>query len=316
MDASGNANPPYGNLTLGLAPVMKSASYDNSTRILKITFDQSVMPGNLSRILLNGHAIGMSKPLGTLNGDALYLALAETSLNASDNTVRVQTGAVLDGRGAPFKINQTVPLHLPQSYTAPPQAVYSAVSGTMWLEMDGENISLNGSAITVRNSTAQIRLSDAHVMLNGVARYSGNATLSPGGDAVLHMDIPAGAIRADSGTVPATGNLAVDVFGGINTTAISGFRAGNDTISVSLMQPGLAVVASLQGISVFDIMNASARAAFVPLNLTVLDMNPVPNTDHLAVLAPGAVLFLDLADPASPKWAGVLNFTDAASHGP
>ena len=315
VDASGNANPPYGNLTLGLAPVMKSASYDNSTRILKITFDQSVMPGNLSRILLNGHAIGMSKPLGTLNGDTLYLALAETSLNASDNTVRVQTGAVLDGRGAPFETNQTVPLHLPQSYTAPPQAVYSAVSGTMWLEMDGGNISLNGSAITVRNSTAQIRLSDAHVMLNGIARYSGNATLSPGGDAVLHMDIPAGAIRADSGTVPATGNLAVDVFGGINTTAISGFHAGNDTISVSLMQPGLAVVASLQGISVFDIMNASARAAFVPLNLTVLDMNPVPNTDHLAVLAPGAVLFLDLADPASPKWAGVLNFTDAASHG-
>ena len=315
VDASGNANPPYGNLTLGLAPVMKSASYDNSTRILKITFDQSVMPGNLSRILLNGHAIGMSKPLGTLNGDTLYLALAETSLNASDNTVRVQTGAVLDGRGAPFETNQTVPLHLPQSYTAPPQAVYSAVSGTMWLEMDGGNISLDGSAITVRNSTAQIRLSDAHVMLNGVARYSGNATLSPGGDAVLHMDIPAGAIRADSGTVPATGNLAVDVFGGINTTAISGFHAGNDTISVSLMQPGLAVVASLQGISVFDIMNASARAAFVPLSLTVLDMNPVPNTDHLAVLAPGAVLFLDLADPASPKWAGVLNFTDAPSHG-
>ena len=319
LDVAGNANPPYANLTVGLtstlAPTIELASYDNSTGVLEVAFDQVVMPGNLSGILLNGHALGMLDLLDTLSGNSLYFTPNATYLNALNNTIHVLTGAVLDGDGVPFMINQTVPLHLSRAYMAPPKAVYDTASDAIWLDMDGEKISLNGSAITISNSTTQVLLSDTRTILNGIAQYWGNATISPGNATALYMDIPAGAIRADSGTVPATDSLPVEIFRSVNTAAISRFPAGNDTVSVSLMPPGLAIASSLQGISVFDMADAFNHTAFVALNTAILDMNPLPNTDYLAVLIENAVLFLNLEEPASPKWTGILNFTDAATHG-
>ena len=319
LDVAGNANPPYANLIVELtappAPTIELASYDNSTGVLEVAFDQVVMPGNLSGILLNGHALGMLDLLDTLSGNSLYFTPNATYLNALNNTIHVLTGAVLDGDGVPFMINQTVPLHLSRAYMAPPKAVYDTASDAIWLDMDGEKISLNGSAITISNSTTQVLLSDTRTILNGIAQYWGNATISPGNATALYMDIPAGAIRADSGTVPATDSLPVEIFRSVNTAAISRFPAGNDTVSVSLMPPGLAIASSLQGISVFDMADAFNHTAFVALNTAILDMNPLPNTDYLAVLIENAVLFLNLEEPASPKWTGILNFTDAATHG-
>ena len=319
LDMSGNPNPEYDNLPLGLAaprvPVVESASYTNSTGILSIRFDQIVAPGNVSKIAITDRPLDAPELLSTAGGITLHFRMDLTPPDALGGAVHVRTGSILDGNGTAYEVNQTVPLLLPEASLEPPRAVYNAATGAVWLHMDAENISLNGSAITVRNSTTQVKLSDMHALLNGVVEYSGNSTMSPDNSTALYMDIPAGAIRADSGTVPAAGNHTVDVFHRLNTTAAYSFPTGNVTTSVHLMPPGLVVAVAPDRISIFDMADTPNRAASVPLNFTILDASPMRDTGHLAVLAESAVLLLDLADPASPEWSGALSFADNASRG-
>ncbi len=318
-DASGNPNPAYDDIPLGpaapLAPVVDSASYANSTGILSVRFDQIVAPGNVSHIAVGDRPLTTSELLSTAGGMTLHFRIGQASQDVLGDAVHVRTGAILDGNGTAYVMNQTVPLYLPEAPLAPPRAAYNAATGAVWLYMDAENVSLNGSAVTIRNSTAQVALSDVRVLLNGVAEYSGNATISPGNSTVLFMDIPAGALRADSGAVPATANLTVNVFHRLNTTAVYSFPTGGDTTSVHMMPPGLVVAVAPREISVFAMADAPNRTASVPLNHTILDASPMPDMGHLAVLAEDALLLLDLADPASPRWSGALDLTNNASRG-
>ena len=318
-DASGNPNPAYADMPLGhvdpRAPVVESASYANSTGILSVRFDQVVAPGNVSHIAIADRPLASSELLSVAGGVTLHFRISQASQDMLGDVVHVRTGAILDGNGTTYVMNQTVPLYLPEAPLAPPRAVYNAATGAVWLYVDAENISLNGSAITIRNSIAQAALSDMHVLLNGMVEYSGNSTVSPDDSAALYMDIPAGAIRADSGVVPAAANLTVHVFHRPNTTISYSFPTGGDTTSVHVMQPGLVVAVAPHEISVFAMADAPNRTASVTLNHATLDASPVPDTGHLAVLAEDALLLLDLADPESPRWSGTLNLTNNASHG-
>ena len=318
-DASGNPNPAYDDMPLGQAapraPAVELASYANSTGILSVRFDQIVTPGNVSHMAVGDRPLNASELLSTAGGMTLHFRIGQASQDILGDAVHVRTGAILDGNGAAYVMNQTVPLHLSEARLAPPRAAYNAATGAVWLHMDAENVSLNGSAITIRNSTAQVVLSDMHVLMNGVAEYSGNATISPDNSTALYMDIPAGAIRADSETVPAAANLAVHVFHRPNTTILYSFPTGADTASVHMMPPGLVIAVAPREISIFDMADAPNRTASVPLNRTVLDAGPIPDAGHLAVLAEDALLLLDLADPASPQRSGVLTLANNASRG-
>ena len=318
-DASGNPNPAYDDIPLGhvdpRAPIMESASYANSTGILSVRFDQIVAPGNVSHMAVGDRPLASSELLSVAGGITLHFRIGQASQDTLGDAVHVRTGALLDGNGTAYVMNQTVPLYLPEAPLAPPKVVYNAATGAVWLYMDAENISLNGSAVTIRNSTAQAALSDMHVLLNDMVEYSGNATVSPGDSTTLYMDVPAGAIRADSGIVPAAANLTVHVFHRLNTTISYSFPAGADATSVHVMPPGLVVAVAPHEISVFAMADTPNRTASVTLNHTILDTAPTPDAGHLAVLTEDALLLLDLADPASPQWSGMLNLTNNASRG-
>ena len=316
LDTSGNPVGHTRNFSVAnpSMPAVSSASYDEDAGLLRVSFNMAVAAGNVGLLSINGISLNGTGIPDAVSDHLLFFALGGDLADA------LSAAPVLDaGRGAAFSLDGVPSMSasgVPVSAAGPASAdslnaVYNNVTGALHIEMAGARIQ-NLANMTLRDSSAALALRNVTVVFNGGAVSSGGS--EPAGDGPLYLDIGGGALFA-GGAVPAASGIPVRVFAGISAPAAYGIPVGNAT-SVLLAEPGLVLVAADGGIHVLNATGGPDILSFAGTNDTgVLDMHAMRGTPYIAVLTEGAVRFLDLADPESPRWASELSVTGASPYG-
>ena len=308
-DLSRNENLPYSNLAVDIRddrmPVPQTARYDASDGVLSLEFDRTVAPANIQSIMLGDSPLRHAELLAVHPTNLLNFVLDPDRRDAVPDTVSVGPGAAISLDGYWSAYSPALRLVPPE---APIRATYYTAVDTLHLETDGRSAQINGSAVTLRNDTARIQLSDIRTVINGDLLFDGNRTLSTGNDTML-LGIPEGSVLLDSRAVPETDDLRVDISDGMGIDTVATFQTGNGTKSALLVGSALVAISG-DGVSVFD-LDSPGHVSFIPLNRTVLDAIPLPDSRHVAALTGDALLILNVTNPNSPQWTGRLNMSES-----
>ena len=177
--------------------------------------------------------------------------------------------------------------------------MYDSVSGTLWLDVEGPEVSVNYSGVTL----GTIPLSEMRVALNGVLASTGNSTAS----GTPYLNVTAGAITTAHGAVPTVHNYTVRTFNGITAEVVSETDVGNATVTRIIQHPnGTTYAASAVpgGISVFDITDTANPGPVhrIWTDGAVLNMGRlvVGGSAYILALTDTSVLLYDTADPGEP----------------
>ena len=306
-DGGGAGNPAH-NVTVSVydsaAPHVQSAVYHGPLGVLTVSFDQPVNNTNPALFRLGNFSLSGASGTATSPGASVHFTLDASGQDAITKYpyLSVEKGAVtgLNGKASAPASNAAVHLRPPLDNGSVRSAVYDAVSGTLWLDIYGELITLNTSAITLGDSP----LSDMRVRLNGELVSDGNGTVSPAGN--LSLNIPHGAVTTPYSTLPPIAQYPVGVFDGI-TDAIVSEAPGNATATRAAYHAGAAYAVSTVpgGIYVRDAFNPNGTGHRVAVNDTVLDVEPVEisGSTYVAVLTNTTLSLLDVTAPAEPLGA-------------
>ena len=296
----------------------KSASYYESTETLVVSFNGVVTDGDKNQFYVNGSSLGDGMNLlDIVPTKSLYFALdaelVDTLLMMP--VLDVGPGAALSLDGVPSKQTLSIPVSTPGRISVDSiDAVYDNTTGTLYLDMDNAMI-INHTNVMLRDSSVTLSLSEMNVVFNGEAVSSGDSVLS--GKTAIHLDIKEDALLVDGGMAPATFNIPVRIFNGINTDVTSSILVDNGT-SVLFTESGLVLGSTPEGIFVIYVSDSDTleTLSFVPVNDTaILDMKAMRGTTHVAVLTGDSMRFLDVADPVSPQWTGKTNMAKTSSYG-
>ncbi len=306
-DGSGAGNLAH-NVTASVydsaAPRMQSAVYNEPLGVLTVSFDQPVNNTNPALFRLGNSSLGnMSRTVASSDA-SVYLTLNASGQDAITEYpyLSLAEGAATgpNGKASAPVSNAAVHLRYPLDNGSVRSAVYDTVSGTLWLDISGESITLNASAVTLGGTS----LSDIRVRLNGELVSDGNGTVSPTDN--MSLDIPHGAVADPYSTLPHIPSYPVYVFDGV-TDAIVSEAPGNATATRAVRHAGAVYAASVVpgGIYVWDAFHPNGTGRHVAVGGTILDLEPVEisGSTYVAVLTNTTLSLLDVAAPAEPLGA-------------
>ncbi len=304
---SGGAGNPAHNVTVSVydsaAPRMQSAVYHVPLGTLAVSFDQPLNNTNPALFHLGNSSLGNMSRTVASSGVSVYFTLNASGQDAITEYpyLSLVEGAAtgLNGTASVPVENATVHLRHPLDNGSVRSAVYDAISGTLWIDISGESLTLNASAITLGNAS----LSDMRVRLNGELVSDGNGTAPLAGN--LSLSIPYGAVETPYSTLPHVPHYTVGVFDGITDVIVSE-APGNATATRAVRHTGAAYAVSAVpgGIYVWDAFNPNGTGHRVAVNDAVLDMAPVEisGSTYVAVLTNTTLSLLDVAAPAELLW--------------
>ncbi len=303
-DGSGNGNRPSEvavRVHDSARPAPSHAAYNLTSGHIVVHFDNEITDVDPALFRIgNGSLLDIVRG-ETLLERAAYFAIDEKHRDdvESYRTLDAEAGAATGPDGA-----SSPPAYGMRMYGAPVaddvgSVVYDAASDTLWLDIEGYGVAVDGSAVTLDG----VSLSEMRVMLNGVPVYGGNATVFSVGE--LYMNVSENAITTRYGAIPA-GGYPVDVFERVSVRGVSEAAAGNSTMVQIVRHPSSgavhAALAYSHNVSLVDITDPAEPAVrgVISADGPVLDMDSVelPGAAYLAVLTNKSVTLYDAAAPA------------------
>ena len=303
-DGSGNGNRPSEvavHAYSSARPAPSHAAYNLTSGHIVVHFDNEITDVDPALFRMgNGSLLDVTSG-ETLLERAAYFAIDERHRDdvESYRTLDVEAGAATGPDGASSPPAYGVRMYGPPVAGDVDSVVYDAASDTLWLDIEGYGVAVDGSAVTLDG----VSLSEMRVMLNGVPAYEGNSTVFPVGEA--YMNVSENAITTRYGAIPA-GGYAVDVFEGVSVRGVSEAAAGNSTMVQIVRNPSSgavhAALAYSHNVSLVDITDPAEPAVrgVISADGPVLDMDSVelPGAAYLAVLTNKSVTLYDAAAPA------------------